>query len=125
MSMQDEIRAAIGAHGLWKGRLNAAIQSGTSEVAPSVVQQDNQCAFGKWLHGPTLDPGTKNSREYAECKELHRKFHLAASSALSLALAGKKQEATRATERGSDFAEISANLTAAMTRWHAKVTAAK
>jgi chemoreceptor zinc-binding protein len=125
MALKDEIRAGIGAHGLWKGRLNSAIQTGSCDVSPSVVQQDNQCAFGKWLCGPSVDPATRRSSEYVECKELHRKFHIAAASALSLALAGKKQEATRAMERGSEFAEISLNLTAAMTRWHAKVAAAK
>ena len=93
MDLKNEIRAAIGAHGLWKGRLSSAIQTGKCDVSPSVAQQDNQCAFGKWLGGPSVDPATRRSSEYAECKELHRKFHIAAARALSLALAGKKQEA--------------------------------
>jgi len=43
MSLHDEISKAIGAHGLWKGRLHRAIENGTSESTPE-----------KWVCIPTI-----------------------------------------------------------------------
>jgi len=118
----DTIQEAIGAHGLWKGRLKKAIATASSEVEPQVVAQDSQCAFGKWLYGSSLTANEKNSPHYAECRELHRSFHAVAAKVLSLALAGKAQEAARAMEPGSEFNRLSLSLTRAMTQWHDAVT---
>lgn len=41
---------------------------------------------------------------------------------LAMALAGKRQEAEKAMERGSRFAEVSSELTQAMLEWKASIT---
>jgi hypothetical protein len=125
METDAEIKEAIGAHGLWKGRLKKAIEGGTAELQPSVVQQDNQCAFGKWLYGSSLTSLEKNSPHYAECRELHRSFHVAAAKVLNLALTGRTQEANQAMGPGSEFGRLSLALTRAMTQWHDAVAGQK
>ncbi len=120
MSIQDEIRAAIGAHGLWKARLKDAIHTGACDVAPAAVRVDNQCKFGQWLYGPTVPGAAKASPEYHECVALHARFHVAAAHVLELALAGHKLEAEAAMQEGTEFAAVSHKLTDAMLRWQTR-----
>ena len=117
MTLRDEINAAVGAHGLWKGKLREAIRSGRSSDAPAVLRQDMQCAFGQWLHSPSLPDAARGTPHYDECVDLHARFHAAAAHVLELALTGRKAEAEAAFGPGSDFARLSAQLAGAMTRW--------
>lgn len=119
-----QIELALAAHAAWKKRLCAAIETRSSEIPVVTAQQDNQCAFGKWLFGATLSRALKQSRDYQQCRELHRRFHTAAGNVLSAALAGKKDEANRAVAPGGEFAEASAALSAALIAWDKKLTAA-
>jgi methyl-accepting chemotaxis protein len=116
MSTQDQINAAISAHAAWKTRLKSAIDSGSSEVSPSVVQQDNLCDFGKWLQG-TAATENKSSPHYAKCVERHRHFHIVAARVLSFALSGKKDEALHSMGLQGDYTQASAALTKAMMDW--------
>ena len=115
MNQRDQIKSAIGAHGLWKGRLRATIESGASDLAVQVVRADDQCSFGKWLLG--LDAEVAKSPAYRTCRDLHAQFHIAAAGVLALAVAGKKQEALKAMETDSEFTRISRKLTVAMIEW--------
>lgn len=117
MSLEQQITAAVGAHGLWKGRLRAAVDSGKCDIAVNVARDDNQCNFGKWLHGPEIDAAAKQSKGYGTCVELHRRFHYAAAEILSLALEGRKQEAAAALGGEREFSKVSADLTRAMMAW--------
>jgi hypothetical protein len=115
MSLQQEIQSAIGAHGLWKGRLKDAIQRKPSDLSVAVVRDDHACAFGKWLQ--SADAVTKKSKSYQKCGDLHRRFHLATADVLGLALAGKSAEASQAIAPGSQFFKASIELTQAMMAW--------
>ena len=115
MRLYDQIESAISAHGLWKGRLRAAIQSGTSDLTVMAVRADDQCTFGKWLH--KLNAEGRKSPSYSTCRELHAQFHKEAADVLALALAGKRQEAANAIGPSSVFSKTSANLTRAMVAW--------
>ncbi len=114
-SLNEEIDKAIGAHGMWKQRLNQAIQSGNSEWTVSTVRVDDACAFGKWLHG--LPSSVKITPRWKEVRELHADFHAEAGRVLGLALDGKKREAAESLSMGSRFADLSAKLTSAMMKW--------
>ncbi|HEX5228396.1 MAG TPA: CZB domain-containing protein [Bryobacteraceae bacterium] len=116
-TVKDQIEAAIGAHGLWKGRLRAAIDNGRSDMPVATVRDDHQCSFGRWLFGQELDNQEKKSRHYKICVDLHRRFHLAAADVMALALAGKKQEAAQALEGNRDFKALSTELTRALMVW--------
>lgn len=123
MNLSDQIQAAMGAHGVWKTRLRTAIESGVSDFSVAVVKQDNQCAFGKWLHGDELGAKMKQSPEYAKCVDLHRRFHLVTAGVLSLALEGKKAAAMKALEMNSEFAQTSSALTLHLMQWRASPAA--
>ena len=122
-SVHDQIQLALSAHAAWKQRLMDAAEKQTSAVAADTARLDDQCAFGKWLHGSTLGHAAKQTAHYRQCLELHRRFHAAAGDVLALALAGKKEEAHRAMAPGSEFARISESLASALMAWDTAATA--
>lgn len=115
MNIQEEIRKAIGAHGMWKQNLRSAIDSGKSEHSTATVCQDNQCAFGKWLY--SVDATIKSSSRWQCVKTAHAEFHREAARVLDLALAGKKKEADDGLAFTSNFGNASAKLTKEMMEW--------
>jgi hypothetical protein len=120
MSLKDEITKAIGAHGLWKSRLMAAIESGKSDVAPDQVAKDNACEFGKWIYGASVPADAKKMPEFETCRHLHADFHKTAADVLRLAISGNKAKAHEAIGHESKFANISSDLTMAMMKWSGK-----
>lgn len=117
MVQKEEITKAIGAHGMWKTRLTQAIESGKMDTSVETVRMDNQCAFGKWLHGTSLDSKDKTSAHYEGVKSLHAKFHQTAAQVVELALAGKKREAQHLMSLEGEYAKVSSKLTASMSAW--------
>ncbi len=117
MSVQDEITKAIGAHGMWKARLRTMIDTGVVEIPVEKIGADNQCDFGKWLYGTTLDAKEKQSDRYKTVIDLHAKFHKEAAKVASLVIAGKGTDAAKALENGTPFAAISTTLTTKMMDW--------
>lgn len=115
MSKAEEIKKAIGAHGMWKVRLRSAVDTGKSEFTVDKVKADNNCDFGKWLHG--LPEGEKKSLSWTKVRDLHAKFHVEAAKILESALAGKKEAAAKGLDTASEFSKLSANLTGAMMSW--------
>lgn len=115
-TLAEQITAAIGAHGAWKTRLMVAIETGRSEFVVDVVRKDDQCPFGKWLHGG-IDASSKASQHYPEVKSLHAAFHKEAAAVLAQAVGGKKAEAKQAMGLGQAYARASSSLTAAMMAW--------
>lgn len=115
MSRTDEINKAIGAHGMWKQRLKAAIDASSSDVTVAQAGADNVCPFGTWFYGlPAAERGEPNA---AAVRTLHAQFHTEAAAVLKLALAGRKPEAEKALGTGGAFASKSSELTSAMMRW--------
>jgi len=121
-TVHQQILKAIGAHGMWKSRLHSAIENGASDVSATTVRQDNQCDFGKWLHGNDLSADVKQSEHYKNCRHLHSQFHLAAAKVLTLALSARKAEALGAMEGNGEFSKASESLTKAMMVWDAAAT---
>lgn len=120
MANKDEITKAIGAHGLWKQRLRQAIDTGKSDFTVEKVRPDNNCDFGKWLHG--LAAGDKTSAHWKTVQELHANFHQEASRVLDLALKGKKPDAEKGIAPDSPFAKVSTSLTGAMMKWKESIS---
>lgn len=117
MTTHEQIVKAIGTHGLWKTRLQKAIDQGVSDISAGAAGQDNQCDFGKWLYSGDLSAQARSSQYYQQCRDLHKQFHLEAAKVLGLALSNKKVEASRAIGLQSEFANCSAALTKAMMDW--------
>ncbi len=116
MGINEEIAKAFGAHGLWKTRIQQAIDSGSCEHSPDVVCRDDRCAFGKWLYSDMLPASVKTSQDYKSVRGLHADFHVAAGETLTKALAGDKQNAQNDLTQGV-FAKASERLSAAMVDW--------
>jgi hypothetical protein len=121
MSLHDEIRKAIGVHGVWKSRLMTAIEAGKSEFVPDKVCKDNLCDFGQWLHGTSLPPEVKKMPEFETCRRLHADFHLAAAEVLRLAISGKKPQALAAIGPATKYANVSSDLTRTLSKWAKQV----
>ena len=116
MSTKKEIRKAIEAHAAWKQKLRDAIDTGVCESTPEKVKQDNNCAFGKWLH-KRIDKNAKQTPHYAESIKLHAKFHQQAGSILELALTGSPEKANALMAVSQPFARYSAALTLKLKDW--------
>lgn len=117
MASIEELDKAIGAHGSWKTRLKTAIETGKIEVSIDTIKVDNQCAFGKWFYGSTLNPQDKTSTHYKTVKELHAEFHKIAAKVAELAINGKKSDAEKMMAVGGEYSKISSKLTQAMIDW--------
>jgi hypothetical protein len=117
MTLKEQLTAGIAAHGLWKGKLRAAIDSGVSDLHSAVIRDDHHCNFGKWLHGAYIEPKDKATKSYATCADLHRRFHLAAADIVALVEAGNKQKASEGLNGNGQFNSISSELTGAMMSW--------
>ncbi|MBW8268454.1 CZB domain-containing protein [Caldovatus aquaticus] len=124
MSIEAQIRQAIGAHGLWKARLRTAIETGRSDLDPAVVARDDACDFGRWLHGPTLPEAARRSPHYARVRALHGRFHLCACATLQKALRGDRAGAEADMGPNGPFSAASAELTQAMMAWLGEAGAA-
>ena len=112
MGLKDEITAALSAHAQWKKRLQDAIEKGQSEFKVDIVKKDNDCQFGKWLHGL---PSVKTSNpEFQNIISLHADFHKVASEILDLAIKGNKTEAQKRLEFGGSYSNISGKLVVAL-----------
>ncbi|MEZ5403465.1 MAG: CZB domain-containing protein [Bryobacteraceae bacterium] len=111
----SQIDKWVAAHGMWKARLNTAIENGKLDVPAATVRLDNYCDFGKWLYGASIPDGQKQTEHYTKVKALHADFHKAAAAVAALAEAGKPVEARN--RMGGEFAKVSSQLTLAMTAW--------
>ncbi len=120
--MVKNITDAIGAHGAWKLRLRTAINTGRSDAKPSDVRCDDRCALGEWLHGPAMDTQTRSGLPYQVTKRLHAEFHGTAADVLTLALDGRKDEASSLLN--GDFTARSEKLVRALTKWKGEEIAA-
>lgn len=119
----ERIRAAVGAHGVWKLRLKTAISLSKSDLAVADVCRDDLCEFGKWLHGPTLPADLRQSEEFRSIRNKHANFHKCAGDVLGLALSGQKGAAQARLD--GDFAALSQDLTMSMRQWSNNLMAAK
>jgi methyl-accepting chemotaxis protein len=114
---KEQVEKAIRAHGMWKTRLQQAIETGKMEVAVSDVSVDNVCAFGKWFYGPSIPETVKHSPQYLQIKEMHAEFHKTAGKVADLALKNHKREAEQLMATNGEFSKISFKLTSALLSW--------
>jgi hypothetical protein len=109
--LKAEVRAAIGAHGVWKQRLRTAIATHDTDLPVEDICRDDRCRFGQWLS--TLSAAERQMPELHEVARLHTAFHQAAGSVARLAVAGKRAEAKAALVEGP-FADTEATLADAL-----------
>lgn len=112
--LQQQLRAALTAHELWRSHLVQAAISGRSGLTVATARREDGCDFGRWLQRIGELPEVP---QVDAVRDLHRRFHEEAAAVLEVALAGRRGEATRALGPGSSFDEASQRLTAALQAW--------
>lgn len=117
MSLKQEIKKAVGDHGVWKKVLKDAVDTGKIDVQISTIKADDQCSFGRWLYGSTITEKEKNSSHYQTVRELHAAFHEKASKVAQLATSDHKARAMKMLEVNGEFTTASAALTTSMIAW--------
>ena len=111
----QEITKAIGAHGMWKRRLEMVVKEKKSDTPPEKVEPDNQCEFGKWLY--SLPVSDQSSPHFKKVQTLHASFHKEAAQVIRLALKGQMPEAEKSMALGGAYTNVSSRLTVAMMEW--------
>lgn len=87
------LKEALDVHGAWKDRLQVALNGQSNEeLDVVVVAKDDQCALGKWLHGPGKQKYSKLP-EYDQALKAHAEFHVCAAEVLIEHQSGNTQQA--------------------------------
>jgi hypothetical protein len=118
----DMIQKAIAAHSSWKSRLRSAVDTGKFDVTPATVKLDNQCEFGKWLHGSDFSADEKKTENYRTVVDLHAKFHLEAAQILEWVTSGRKDTAEKAMGLEGSYTKASTALTKELVQWRLKLS---
>jgi len=107
-----DIQVAISAHENWKIRLQAYLDGKSSEAFNAdVICFDDRCDLGKWIHGT----GQQRLGKYPGFTALvnsHKMFHYAASNVVTLAQAGKVNEARKMLD--GQFSHFSTHVVGAL-----------
>jgi methyl-accepting chemotaxis protein len=96
-----DLNNAIQRHAEWKFRFRKALHDDESLDA-TAISKDNNCEFGKWLHGEAKARYGKCA-SLANCLAHHAAFHLAAGKVAEAINARKKDEAERMLAIGSAY----------------------
>jgi methyl-accepting chemotaxis protein len=80
---------AIQSHAAWKFKFRNAIH-GNEHMDVAAISKDNNCEFGKWLHGEAKAL-YGNDRSYVKCVAEHTAFHVEAGK-IATAINAKKME---------------------------------
>ena len=113
----ETIQKAIAAHAGWKSRLRSAVDTGKFDVTVAIVRADNQCEFGKWLHGSDFSAADRQTQNYRVAINLHATFHQEAAKVVELATSGHKDEARAAMGLQGSYTKASSTLTKELVQW--------
>lgn len=106
---------ATKAHQAWKKRLYDCICGASHEpLNPDVIQLDNRCDLGKWLHAVRArDPklSVQTAQLFARLLADHARFHLAAAEVARKAQSGQIEEALRMMQ-GGEYSQVSQRVIA-------------
>lgn len=116
-----KITKAKGAHAAWKLKLSTAISLGKTDLDPQVVKCDDQCEFGKWLYGSSIEADLKTGVPYSVIRRLHAEFHVCASQVLDKINSGDLANAK--TQFDSEYDHRSSQLLKALTKWSGELSA--
>lgn len=121
MDRVSDIEQAIGNHALWMSRLRQAILEAPAALEVEEIRAEDQCDFGKWLHGSRLSVEDRESGVYQEVKRLHAEFHQVAAQVVELAASGRTCDAYGLLY--GEYITISGRLAIAMRAWQEKLRA--
>jgi hypothetical protein len=106
---------AIEAHVRWKVRLEAYLNGTSSEkIDPAVVEKDDQCVLGKWIHGAG-GAQYNQSPMVTELTQTHAAFHKCAAEIVRQADRGEITEASDSLHNG-EYSRISYRIKTQLAR---------
>jgi hypothetical protein len=74
------IMDAVDAHIKWKARLQNYLEGTSGEnLDPMVICRDDQCALGKWIHGPATNH-FHGQDQFHQLRSDHAQFHFIAGT---------------------------------------------
>ena len=107
-----DLNVAIQKHAEWKFKFRNAIFSNETMDAAAIAK-DNNCEFGKWLHGEGKALYGQSPR-FAICVAGHAAFHVEAGRIAAAINAKKSGEAEKMIAAGSAFSEASKKVSLAI-----------
>jgi len=121
IKQEISIMDAITAHIKWKVRLQDYLNgTSTEQLDPMVICRDDQCALGKWIHGPAL----KHFHEHQAFHKLradHAQFHFVAGTVVKKAQENDRTGANALME--NDYAHASHKVVQALNDLNRQVMA--
>lgn len=100
-----DLNNAIQKHAEWKFKFRNALHNDETMDA-AAISKDNNCEFGKWLHGEAQALFGK-CVSHAKCVADHAAFHVEAGKVAATINAKKKDEAERMLATGSAYDQVS------------------
>ncbi len=128
MDIVSEIETAIKAHQKWINHVElmvamaknnndiSAKKAAEDKATIQKIRQDNNCYFGKWLHGVS-DETIKNSYSYQEIVDFHKQFHQEATYILVLVFNKEYTLAEELLNEDSTYKRCSKTLIEKMKAW--------
>ncbi len=119
-----ELQKAIEAHAIWKQRfvgLMTGVISGSIALNDTktfdrvLVEQDDQCELGKWLHSEGMAKLGKYPL-FIDLVDTHRCFHQYAGQMIQMMLDGKHKEVAHQLSKNGEFEQTSEKLARQLTR---------
>jgi len=107
-----DLNDAIRKHAEWKFKFRNALHDGTALDA-GAISTDNNCEFGKWLHGEARQ-AFGEEKAYPTCVAEHAAFHRAAGKVALAVNAKQKEQVEKLIAPGSEFAETSKKVSVAI-----------
>ncbi len=118
MSVREQIATAVTEHAKWIVNLSECLE-GLADNSPRQCQKylarvgaEDACSLGRWLQETKDDDASEHLRAV---RDIHRRFHKAASEVIALALAGDADAATGLLE--GELCTLSRQLVAALDAW--------
>lgn len=115
-NLEQQLIAALAAHGEWKFRLLKGIETGCKDLEPEKIRVDNACVFGQWLYSDATQP-YRDTQHYRTVRNLHAEFHRQAAQVVDTCRAGDNAKARQLIS--GDYTAISNELGNEIKKWRA------
>lgn len=120
MINKEMLEQGLNSHLIWKMRFTTAIDERSNlDISSKILSMDNQCPFGKWIHGELLTTEEKNSVEWETVVAFHKRFHIIAGDIKQL-IDENNMNLARMLMR-TTFEQLSKELIHALEHWIVKL----
>lgn len=115
-TLDRQISEATNAHASWREKLKVAASTGELPKPAAKIACDDDCPFGKWLHGLNEHSEIGSSAEYQDVVKKHASFHIYAGEVAAIVEKGDLGAAQKEIN-GPQLGARSFALTTAMKTW--------